>query len=147
MKLALLEALFPSMTALANTKLVEEKSQYRVTKALGKANRAMIAGNVKRREVYVSLGVLNADKTQYERPADADAAAKFDEAMKAIGEQEIGIEFHPVNIADLGAISLEPVHLLALNGILLTGIDDDVPAVKLTVIDGGKDSGDPAQVE
>ena len=116
-----------SLSVLANTKL-SAKVSYRVARALAKFASVLTTTQAAQMELYKKYGVLNEDGSQYvvadeNKPAlQADLAVLFD--------QDAGIEIATISVADLGDVAIEPAHLLALDGFLLT--DVAVPPMETT---------------
>lgn len=115
-----------SIAALANTKL-PAKAGYRFSKALNQLSSAFKQHAMECRKVYVEYGELDEAKQQYLPPTDPEELKSFNAMLEEINEQEVEVQFHPVHINDLN-IMIEPAHLAALDGFLITDGDETVPA-------------------
>ena len=115
-----------SLVALSQIKLPAHPAAYRVGRALDAIASASEQAIADMSALYREKGVLNAEGTQYAPPTDPEALAAFQAAWTEIQNREIEIELHPIRVSDLGDGAIEPVHLMALNGVMI--VDDPVLA-------------------
>ena len=129
MKISELLAIQQSLSALSQLKL-PVKVAYRISKGLKQLARLGIAVNKEQHELYRTMGELNEEGTQFVIPEDKTEA--FNAAMQSILDRDEPFDFTPVSLDDLGGISIEPMHLAALDGIMLTdvppAVDDSTAA-------------------
>lgn len=117
MKLSAVIALTPALTALGNTKL-PVKASYRVAKAINKLNPDLEAYGKARAELAKRLSTLNDAGTAYE--FKGPALAEFNSEHEKLLDEEVEIDLPKISIDELGDVVLEPVHLAALDGVILT---------------------------
>ena len=73
-------------------------------------------------EYYDAL-ITIAQKDIAEKQAALTAVVSaFQAEIEAIMDEEVDIQFMPVHISDLGEVSIEPQHLAALDGFILTDV-------------------------
>lgn len=111
-----------SLVALSQIKLPAYPAAYRVGRALDAIAVASMQAVADMSALYRKKGVLNAEGTQYAPPTDPEELAAFQAAWTAIQNAEVEVELHPIRTSDLGAGMIEPVHLMALNGVMI--VDD-----------------------
>ena len=117
MKLSAIIAAVPSIQLLAGSKL-PAKASYRVAKALKVLQPELEEYETQRLKLAKQYGVPNADNTGFD--FTAENAPKFSAEMQTLLDEEVTITLTPVHIDDLGSLDIEPSHLVALDGILLT---------------------------
>jgi hypothetical protein len=111
-----------SLVALSQIKLPAHPAAYRVGRALDAIASATKQPIAAMQALYRDKGVLNAEGTQYAPPTDPEALVAFQAAWTDIQNREIEVELHPINVSDLGAGVIEPVHLMALKDVMI--LDD-----------------------
>lgn len=116
MKLSKLIQVFPSMQALAQTKL-PAKVGYRIAKAINLARPELETYEAQRIKLAESMGRLSEDGQHY--IFEGNTSSEFSEQLIAMGDEEVALEFPTITMEELGDVKIEPMHLAALDGILI----------------------------
>lgn len=116
MKLSQIVECAPALSALAATKL-PAKSAYRVAKAINLIKPELTAYEESRLKLAEQFGVKSEDGTSFQ--FDADGAASFSKGMADLGNEDVDLKLPTVTPDELGDIEIEPMHLAALDGVLI----------------------------
>jgi hypothetical protein len=118
MKLSKLVEVAPSLQTLSNLKLTSKVS-YRIAKALNIIKPELEIYDKERVKLAQELGTQSEDGKGYNFAGDN--LNKFQTQIQAILDEEISLPgLTMITIDELGAIEIEPIHLAALEGILIT---------------------------
>jgi hypothetical protein len=116
MKLTKLIEIFPALNALAQCKL-PAKTGYRIARAINLIKPELAAYEAERIKLAESLGTKSEDGQHYQF-ADDNAQA-FVVQMNALTDEEVDITLPTITPDDLGDASIEPQHLIALDGVFI----------------------------
>lgn len=118
MKLSELLDIHPALVALAETKL-PVKAAYRVARALKACRPSIETFHEARAKLAAELGRLSKDGQRYEFD---DGGAAFGAQVRELLEEDAGdIELPKIQLAELGDVKIEPLHLAALDGTVIVG--------------------------
>lgn len=84
-----------------------------------KADHADHADNAEYYDSLIAIAQRDIDEKQAALTAVVSA---FQAEIEAIMNEEVDIQFMPVHISELGEVSIEPQHLAALDGFILTDV-------------------------
>lgn len=118
MKAHELQPVHAALSALMSIKL-PVKAAYRVNKAIRQIGGAAKQVFKQQQVLFMEKGTLSEDGKQYLAPTEEPDKAEFEAAYLKIMKADVEILFHPLSIADLGDVQIEPAVLQALDGIMI----------------------------
>jgi uncharacterized protein Veg len=119
MKLSKLIEVFPALTTLAQCK-IPAKAGFRIAKAIALIKPELEAYEGQRMKLAESLGTKTEDGQQFK--FEDDNAKSFIEQMNALTDEDVSIVLPTITPDDLGDVSIEPAHLVALYGVVIADV-------------------------
>ncbi len=116
MKLSRLIEIFPALNMLSQSKM-PAKTGYRVVKAINLIRPEIAAYEGERIKLAESLGKKSEDGQHFN--FEGDNAKNFMDQINALTDEEVEITLPTITPEDLGSLSIEPQHLLALDGVFI----------------------------
>lgn len=119
MKLSQLLQIFPSIQALGSIKLPINIS-LRIGLLIASLQTPLKEYDTRRLELYAEFGVLDVAVQQYK--LKPELISTFNIQHEKLIAEEVSVTLPEIKLSELGSISIEPVHLATLLGIMI--VDD-----------------------